>query len=231
MPDDPKNAPRQQILDLLRNEGATTIDTLTTALGLSKTATRAHIVRLEATGLIERVALDPSDAPSSPGRPPAAYGLTNAGGARFPTDDAMVLTRLVEFLEQRDEALVTEFLENLWAERLDDVRNELGTADIGACSLPARLGALERVLTQSNFLPTIHCEQAGGSAAYGYDSATQVVVRECNCPLPSIVRASRIPCRLETTFLETVVGAEVEHVSLAADRRGTCVFQFTVPDA
>jgi predicted ArsR family transcriptional regulator len=205
--------PREQLLRALRGGGAMTVDALAEALHLSKTATRAHVLQLEERGLITRE----EGAAAGPGRPPVRVALTRAGGAVFPTQDADILSQMIEFIDENGHgALVERFFASIWARRREALRARLGEGEHG---LDARLAALEALLREHQFMPVI--ERLGGKGEV-------VRVRECNCPLPAAVRATRIPCRLEVDFLaEAVCGRAVE-VALAADRSQSCVFVFEV---
>ncbi|MFT5429506.1 MAG: putative ArsR family transcriptional regulator [Myxococcota bacterium] len=209
--------PRTTILSALRQHGSLTIDALMDRLTLSKTATRAHLTRLERDGLVTRV----SPKISGPGRPPVSFRLTNDGGARFPTLDSELLERLLTFLGTAGRNdLIVQFFQSVWSERRSALLNDLETDDFSAVDLPRRLRALERLLAESRFMPQIETTATPAS--------TRVLVRECNCPLPAAVRATRIPCRLESEFLREVIGGESLAVSLASDRADTCSFEFLV---
>jgi predicted ArsR family transcriptional regulator len=158
---------------------------------------------------------------AGPGRPPVHFRLTNDGGARFPTLDSELLERLLRFLDETGRnTLIVQFFQMVWSERRSVLLKRLGTDDFATVGLPRRIQALQALLEESRFMPLINTTTSPES--------TRVLVRECNCPLPSAVRATRIPCRLETEFLHEVVGGESGAVSLASDRAGTCSFEFLV---
>lgn len=221
MPETSLSESRWSILFELRRHDELTIDELAESTGRSKTATRAHLVRMERDGLASRVSREAA----GPGRPPVAFRLTDDGAALFPSDDDAVLARLIRFLDEngaRD--LVDAFFTEVWAERTSDLLDTLGTTDLGSASLDARLEALETTLTDRNFMPVIDREPRP-------DGSEIVSLRECNCPLPAAARASRIPCRLEVNFLARVLGARPQSVSIASRRRDSCRFEFVVDPA
>lgn len=200
------------ILGELRRRGALTTDRLVEATGLSKTATRAHLRALESQGFIARAKAPPD----GPGRPPVVYRLTSRGGGLFPVRDAELLAELLAFLRREGaQALVERFFEELW-----DERRRRWKLDPSA-PLPEKVGKLEALLQASDFMPEIElAEDAHGGA--------RVQVRECNCPLPAAVRATRVPCRLEGAFLAEMLGGRLRSAELAADRSGTCLFEIDV---
>ena len=209
---------RWTILTLLRRRGVLSIDELVEASGLSKTATRSHLVRMERDGEVERRAADTT----GPGRPPAVFGLTELGASAFPSHDDDVLFRLLGFLEDRAEnELITEFFTELWNARTRALLDDMGIEAPMEASLDDRISALDAMLTQQSFMPEIRrtpCE----------DGSETITVRECNCPLPAAARASRVPCRLEVEFLAKVLGARPRSVSIARTRDGACDFEFEV---
>lgn len=212
--------PRQTILDALRRRGAMSIDELAALLDLSKTATRAHVLRLEKAGLIARMEADPD----GPGRPRARFALTQRGAGSFPTADAELLEVLLAFLEREGHsALIRHFFEELWSERRSSLLQSLGVNSFADSSLKERLLHLEELLEESDYMPSIERRRQG--------KGKLVVLRECNCPLPAAVRATRIPCQLEAAFLAEVVGGEALETQLAADRAETCTFEFLVGGA
>lgn len=216
MMEPPPRPPRDELLHLLRTRGAMTLDALMAALGLSKTATRAHALRLEREGLIER-----SAAPSAgPGRPPVRFELTEAGANTFPRHEPELFGRLLAFLLERGERdTVRAFFETVWRQRRARFEQALEAEGPGA-----RLEALERVLAEDGFMPRLRTEAPAGGPRL-------VVVRECNCPLPAALRATRIPCELEGRFLADAVGGELESASLASSRADTCEFRFRAREA
>jgi predicted ArsR family transcriptional regulator len=204
------------ILVALKRQGTMTIDELVEFCALSKTAVRAHLLRLEDDEMIERQQI-PSD---GPGRPPLAYGVTERGGEAFGSADSAVLTRLLDYLG-REEAmhLVRGFFAELWSERLAECRDRLNTEELGAAPLQERLEVLEELLSEHDFMPVVDTRA-------GEDGAARVTVRECNCPFPAAVRATRIPCQLEAEFLAEVLGAQLQRTSFASKRSETCLFEF-----
>jgi predicted ArsR family transcriptional regulator len=209
------------ILRALKRRGTMTVDELVEHFELSKTAIRAHLLRLEDDEMIER-----HQVPSNgPGRPPLAYRVTECGAEVFGSADSAVLTRLLDYLE-REEAmhLVQGFFEELWSDRLAEYRHMLNAEENGSASLQDRLEVLEELLSTHDFMPVVDTRT-------GEDGAARVTVRECNCPFPAAVRATRSPCRLEAKFLAEVLGAQIQRTSFASKRSETCLFEFEVAAA
>lgn len=203
------SVPRDRILALLKRQGPQTLNEVADYVGLSRTATRAHLLKLEDAELIARVA--PLE--EHRGRPPLTYRLTTAGDRTFPTDDADVLSALLDFLKHQGHAsLMTRFFEDLWnrrAREFDSVLREQAEGD----GFDARLRALQIVLERGNFMP--HTDVQDGV----------VRVCECHCPLPAAARATRIPCRLEANFIAQALRSELVDTSFSTGAPGShCLF-------
>lgn len=211
---------RQRIMVELRVSGEMSIDEMSSATGLSKTATRAHLVRMERDGVVVRV----QRARSEPGRPPAVFQLTQDGASMFPTDDGDVLTRLLGFLEAEGaRALVVKFFEELWEDRMRELLHMLDVPSLDAVSLDARVAALDATLRKTNFMPVIQID----ALAQG----KLITVSECNCPFPATVRGSGAPCKLEIEFLSRVLGAPLKSAQIACSREEVCTFEFELAEA
>lgn len=216
-PDIPSE-PRAELLRLLRYEGPLSLDELAERMELSKTGTRTHALRLEDAGLIRRT----HPQVERPGRPPVHFELTPAGADAFPQHESELLRRLLEFLLGRGERDTVEaFFAEVWQGRR--ARFERALDEMPDRSLDARLRALERVLAEDGFMPRLSAEGTG-------EGRRLVIVQECNCPLPTALRATRIPCELETRFLAEAVDGDTESVSLASSRADTCWFRMRVGD-
>lgn len=198
---------RRQLLLSIRSSGAASVAELATTVGLSKTAARAHLLGLEEDGLIERAA----PGRSGVGRPPLTFRISDAGNALFPSDEGVLLGRLLGHLDASGQsALVAEFFSDVWREREAAFDEEVSRSD---GSLEARVRALRVVLERYDFMPQI---TTGGRG---------VVVRECNCPFRGAIDVTRVPCRLEASFLKRAIGGRLSSTTIAPGREG-CRFEF-----
>lgn len=207
----PTATARDIALELMKRNGPQTLNEVAESLGLSRTATRAHLLKLEGNGLIARVAAQDERR----GRPPLTYRLTTAGDRLFPTDDGDVLSALLDFLkDQGREPLITAFFEDLWERRMREFEDELTLHDAAGHDFNARLLALTRVLDRGHFMPLLETDGAC------------VRVSECHCPLPAAVRSTRIPCRLEAEFIARALQSELVDATFADGvTRMQCVFE------
>lgn len=220
--------PRRELVRLIKRRGAITIDEACDALEQSKTATRAHLLHLEERGIIKRG----KPATEGRGRPPLTFRLTGAGQSLFPRDDAEVLTDLLRFLEEQGQrALLREFFEKLWAERREEFARELAAQPGDPGELSTRLAALDVVLRRSHFMPSFERVTARDSArelSAGDEISPRdaLRLRECNCPFPAVVRATRIPCALEVAFIAEVFQQKPSEVRFMHQGHDACIYDF-----
>ena len=214
------SGPRRELLDRIRRAGTHTVDELVTEVGWSKNTVRTHLLKMEQQGLIERVPVESN----RPGRPPLAYRVAPAALGAFPTNDGELLTALINFLHDNGaQELLETFFQRVWTARDDELRAALNS--IENPKLKDRLQALEVVLEQNHFLPSIEPQpqKDGPSPA--------LTIRECNCPYPAAIRATHMPCELEAKFLTRVVGLPPTSIKLKSTESEPCIFQWaSIPE-
>ena len=203
---------RLNIVNLAKSRGEISIDDAVEELGLAKTTIRQHMGRLENIGILES-----ESRREGRGRPKLVYTLTPTAEGLFPSGDAEIARELVEFLgETGNIDLVEAFFEKFWERRRAEF--DLRCQAAGAESLPEKLEVLEELLEEQGFMPDIDCDG---------DSAT---IRECNCPFPETVEATRIPCRLEAQFMRWIVGSETDRVEFIPDGAPACTYAFELEE-
>src|SRR5690625_1676904 len=209
---------RARILELLKLQGALRVDDIAASLSLSKSTVRAHLLRLEEGKLIQRHFIPNA----GPGRPALAFELSADGHAQFPNDDGSVLTDLLNFLKaQSEESLIKQYFSTMWAQRERELE-EIAGDQLENLTLEERKAATLALLQRHGFMPEIIADESA-------QDGSQFVVRECHCPFPAAVRATRIPCRLERAFLAKALGVPVHATDLAEEPgQGHCDFSFVV---
>lgn len=201
--------PRRALLDLIKRSGVTTIDEAVRAVSSSKNTVRSHLLKLEELGLVERVQVEGQHR----GRPPLAYRVCERAQDAFPTDDGEVLTGLISHLcAHGHKDLVDGFFESMWQARQDEYARGLAGQLGDPERLSTRLRVLKEVLELHHFMPEVQWQ------------GDRLSVKECNCPFPAAVRASRAPCRLEAQFLGHVVGRPPDHVRYSDATSSPCAF-------
>jgi len=199
---------KRDLLMLMKQQGAISLDDAEEATGLTRTTLREHLGQLERDRIVER-----STKRKGRGRPSLRYHLAVEGERLFPSRDNVLLGRLLEFLRQEgEEELTRAFFEKFWAERLRDVEYRLSTLDPG--DQKGRLEVLEQMLREQGFMPEVRQDE------------DVLVIRECNCPFPEAVKQTRVPCRLEAEFFERIFGKRIGRVTYIPDGSPACTYEF-----
>lgn len=224
---------RRTLLETIKRHEVRTVDELVSDIGLSKNAVRTHLLKLEAQGLIERQMLSSEH----PGRPRLAFRLGVSGIEAFPKSDGELLTALLNFLSEKGhEAIIEAFFQQVWLTREREFEALL--ARVNNPKLEDRLSTLQAVLEKHHFLPNIEMSSVDShspsktSPTVNPRSCQQTMklsIRECNCPYPAAVRATRWPCRLESAFLGKIVGHPPSKVQIQKSPNEPCIFEWEVP--
>jgi predicted ArsR family transcriptional regulator len=192
----PRTGVKRRLLDLIKRRGGVALDEAVRPMGLAKTTLRQHLLCMERQTLVRRRYVK-----GAAGRPRVVFELAEAGQRLFPDRNADLLEGLLRFLAgQGREDLVREFFVTEWKARRERFSAALGAAgkDAGAGTTGKSLRrsrTLARVLEEDGFMPRIERRNGG------------VEVRECNCPYSRAVRATRIPCELESEFIQWALGS------------------------
>jgi predicted ArsR family transcriptional regulator len=188
-------------------------------LGVTRTAIRQRIARLEGAGLISSELQG-----QSRGRPRLVYRVTAEGmhelGENY-RELAVVLWEVITGYE--DEAVRTSLLgrvRNSLAERFrrqlvgcDSVDERFRRQLVGCDSVDERLDQLASEMKSSGF--NIESDHSGGLR----------ILRETSCPFPMLADVDEAICQVEREVLQQVLGAPVEFRSRCRDGQGCCEFQ------
>lgn len=198
-------ASQQQILELLKRAGATTIPVLAEGLRLNVETVRHHLKALESLGYVERR----GTRPTGPGRPEVVYGLSAAAGQLFPNREGELLRGLVAHLKETgNEKLLRDFFA-----RWIDARRPEARARVEGLSGVERVQEVARILSELGFMASV--ETGPG----------QPRLRLCNCPMRELVEASRIPCQAELGFVRELLGAPLTRLSFIPAGDSTCSYR------
>lgn len=223
---------RRQILGDIKRRGTMTVDQIVDAMAMSKTAVRAHLQRLESLGLVLRT----QTKQPGRGRPCLAYRVSDDGAALFPSSDAAVLTELLRFLQDQGHTQTLQtFFDGLWAHRRTEFASALAEhAGSDAPTMQHRLTVLREVLERHHFMPRVPDVAPPPIASErrpdGRRRTPGLTVQVCHCPFPATVRATRLPCRLETAFMAEALGRPAT-VTTMSESRPECTFTFAPDDS
>jgi predicted ArsR family transcriptional regulator len=183
---------KRRIVERLKRVESATAPELAAGFGLTDTAVRQHLEALEALGLVERSASEPSGR----GRPPVAWHLTSLATSLFP-DRHGDLT--VELLGSIRAALGEEGLTKVIGTRAkaQEVAYRRAVPEHG-CPLAERVSRLAEVRSAEGYLAESVPDGEGG-----------VVLVEHHCPIADAARACTGLCQSELELFQRVLGDDV----------------------
>lgn len=206
---------KRALLDLMKRREEVSLEDAVAAVSRARSTLREHLTSLEADGLVASRAQQ-----QGRGRPRLLYRLTEDGAALFPSRDGILLRELLDFLRRTGrEDLLEAFFARYWDDRRREVEHRMGSA--AADDAAGRLEVLRRALGEQGFMPEIDAKD------------DEVIIRECNCPFPEAIKATRLPCRLEARFFEQVLRQEARRVSYMPEGHAACAYVMPArgPDA
>lgn len=194
-----------EFLQLLNSQGDATIQELCDSTGVTATAIRQRLARLQDQLLVARMTIR-----AGRGRPHHRYTLTPAGQRALGDNYAELAIVLWETFQRIENPEIRQQIN-------DSLREEfirrLGGAAQGR-SLGERLDSLRRALEQRGFRSEIIEEDRGLSA-----------VREHHCPYFDLAATDRRLCDLERDVFEGVLGVQLELVKNCHDGANCCEFR------
>ena len=199
------NRSRDRILDLLlKSELPMSVQTLGAALGISRNAAHQQVIALEREGLIERdVAI------RTKGRPSQGYRLSEAGGATFPRQYALLARQMLDELARvLGPADLKQAMERIGLSLADSLRSSMGE-------------------DPSERLPRI----AGLMRQLGYESAVvegreDREIEAHNCVFHDLAVADPAICEVDLALLRSLSGKKVDHLRCMARGERSCRFAF-----
>ncbi len=195
---------QQQVLEVLKARGQTTVPEVARAVGLNVETVRHHLQGLLRDGLVERQA----SRRGGPGRPENVYGLTAASERLFPRREGEVLRALAMHLKSTGrESVLEEFFEDYIGERRAEA-----LARVEHLSGRARVEEAARILSELGFMALA---EHGESAE----------LRLCHCPLRELVEVSRVPCRAELGFVRELLGERLTRLSYIPAGDASCTYR------
>lgn len=198
----------RQFLDRLRRLGSASVQSLCEDLGVTATAVRQRLSRLQAMGFVDRHAVK-----SGRGRPHHTYRLSEAGlrelGDNY-GDLAVILWRAVQNIE--DPALRNGLMDRLQHALVERYGNR-----VRGESVRERLRELIGTMTENGFDVEID------------ESGPLPVLKENSCPYYELAHEDAGICQLEQDVFRTVLGADVTLTHRSLDGHCCCEFE-VAPD-
>jgi predicted ArsR family transcriptional regulator len=195
----------REILVHLHESAGGDIQALCERLGVTRTAIRQRIARLEGSGLVTSELQG-----HGRGRPRLIYCVTSEGlrelGENY-RELAVVLWEAISGFQ--DEAVRSELLSHVRNRLAERFRKQLVDCD----SVEDRIDQLADEMKSSGF--NVESDHSGGLT----------ILRETSCPFPMLADVDDAICQVEREVLEQVLGAPVEFRTKCQDGRGCCEFQ------
>jgi predicted ArsR family transcriptional regulator len=197
-----------EILNLLREHQALTINELINKLGVTATAVRQKLDRLTSGGLIRRDRQFANDGRQpTRGRPSYRYELTDAGRRKLGnnlSDLAVVLWEEVRQIPDASvrAAVLSGVLRRLVQQYGDRIQGE---------SLDGRLSSLSTLFAERQIPVSVGSRNG------------LPVLKVHGCPYPDVAQHDRTICDLETELFSRLVGRPI-HLERCQDH-GCCTFQ------
>jgi DeoR family transcriptional regulator, suf operon transcriptional repressor len=198
---------QQRIMDYILNHAkGATLEELSEHLGVTKTATKEHIIKLETLGYIKF-----EDLRGSVGRPKRRYLLSSEGQESFPRQYSWLSNVLLEFLARDVGPAGTARIMNRLAETVTDSMN----ARFENKKSPAEL--LSEVTSALN-------ELGYRASLKQSDMRKGAVIEATNCVYHSVAKKHPELCRFDVKFLENTTKMDVNLESCIAKGASVCRF-------
>ena len=189
----PDPSTRREILHLIKRKGTADAKAIAECCGLTTTAVRRHLLKLQGEGLIDfKVDHRPT------GRPTALYRLTELGDAGFPRDYEGLAREVLSSLRDLDgKAKVRQVFRKrrgeMTARYLRRVKDK---------NLEKRARETAAILTEGGYMADV---TPGTRGCF--------LLTERNCAIPQIAKCFPAVCEEELYFIRELVGADVTRVS------------------
>lgn len=195
---------REILEHLHRSDGADVLD-LCKKLGVTRTAVRQRIARLESAGLIISALRS-----QTRGRPRNEYRVTAEGlhslGENYRELAVIFWEAIIGHPDAQVRSELISRVQNVLAERL--TKQLTSGASVGD-----RMDQLAGEMKASGF--NVESDHSGGLH----------ILRETSCPFPMLAEVDETICQVERQVLEQVLGSPVEFRSRCRDGHGCCEFQ------
>lgn len=192
-----------QFLQQLHQAGGGTVQELCEAAGVTATAVRQRLSRLQHLGLIERQTVR-----AGRGRPHHAYRVTDAGQQKLGDNYTELALLLWDELHGIEETAVRERVTN----RIREALVQRYGSSVRGASLVERFGELKTSLVDHGFRVEV-------------DAQGQLpVLRETNCPYHELALRDSSICELEQQVFEQVLGTPLKLASCCRDGHSCCEF-------
>jgi predicted ArsR family transcriptional regulator len=195
---------RQRIIRLLKSNGGLTTGELSDIVGISATAVRRHLTKLEAEDLVCHRAEQ-----RGMGRPSFVYELTESTPNVFRQTFTDFVNSVLRDLDGLDGYLEPDEFFN----QRQQVRHQKYVALTKGDTLPARIASLARLM-----------ESEGRMTTWQQVNENQFILRAHNCPFYRLNGKLKDACHCEMSLLGTALRAKVDRVNHILKGDVACVY-------
>jgi DeoR family suf operon transcriptional repressor len=202
------HANQKKILEfLLEKPQGATLDEISEHLGITKTAGREHIIKVESLGLLLF-----EDIQGAVGRPRRYYKLSTEGHDTFPRQYSWLSNVLLEFLAQdMGPEAVSDMMESLAAKIAHSMKARFDKTGSSA----ELLAEITKTLNELGYRASL--KQS--------DLRKGAVIEATNCVYHSVAKAHPSLCKFDTHFIEKASGGmQVKLESCIARGGSVCKF-------
>ena len=196
----------RQLLEQLNRLRSATIPVLCDVMGVTATAVRIRITRLQAAGMIQRETIK-----ADRGRPHHEYKVTQSGLAAMGSNYSELALILWRELAKIPDAKVRQ---DVVASLKQNLVGQYG-AGVSGSSPSQRLEQLKNTLVEKGFNVEIDLKQE------------LPILRENNCPYIELASSDPSICQLEQTVFEEILGVSVKLTNCCLDGHHCCEFELT----
>jgi DeoR family suf operon transcriptional repressor len=203
---------RRAILKLIKRQGPLNAHEVASSLGLTASAIRMQLVRLEEDGLLERE--ETTGEANRRGRPVHAYSLTPAAEALYPKRYGDLTTELLGYLGGPDGEQVDALFEQRRRRRVDGALPRLSLLPFDE-----QVATLAAILDEDGYLADAQRQEDGSW-----------LVTEHNCAILTVAHGFAQACSSELSFIrDALPGAQVERVAHLMDGAHVCAYRIVAP--
>lgn len=198
---------QQRILDfLLEHQNGATLDELSVELGITKTAVKDHLLKVEALGFLSFI-----DSKGAVGRPRRRYLLSPEGHDAFPKQYSWLSSILLEVLAQD---FGKEEVARLMVKLADKVALSMKSKFRATDSAPELLSKVSATLNELGYRTGV--KQS--------DLRKGAVIEATNCVYHAVAKEHPELCGFDIRFIENISGLDVKLEACIARGGAVCRF-------
>ena len=201
---------RQQSLltALLRHRKGLTAGELSSLLSISRNAINQHLTSLRSNGFIQSALQE-----STGGRPGRVYKLTSSGSELFQRQYSFLAKLLLSWIDKNTG-------ESEWNTCLSGLGKQIADGFEGR--IAQRTSRIDRLQEAA----TIMCE-LGYDARVSQTSERQAEIIVNNCIFHKLAQQNQEFCKLDISFMEHLLKADIEHTECIVKNGDHCRFKIT----